>query len=66
MTIDSIATEDESLEPARPVTVTPAPAESDDTPVREADAVSEAGNDGGDAGEPREGDDKQRARGPHG
>jgi 23S rRNA pseudouridine2605 synthase len=63
VTIDPIAPEEESQEPARPQP--PAP-EGDAPAVREANAGSETGDGAADGGEPREGDDKPRARGPHG
>ena len=63
MTIDSIAPEDEPLEPARPL---PVAAEDEAPPAREGDAPGEADGEGADGGEPREGEDKPRGRGPHG
>ncbi len=66
MTIDSIAPEEEPLEPVRPLASVPG--DSDLGPAVEADAQREAANDSGDAegGEAREGEDKPRGRGPHG
>jgi 23S rRNA pseudouridine2605 synthase len=45
--------------------VAPAPAEPDTAPGLDAEAGDKGGTDAGEAGE-REGDDKQRGRGPHG
>jgi 23S rRNA pseudouridine2605 synthase len=59
VTIDSIAPEDEPLEPARPLA--PAP-ETDLAAAPDVKPDGEATDDG----EPAEGDDKPRGRGPHG
>lgn len=63
MTIDSIVPEEEPPEPTRPL---PQAAEGDAPAAQEADGNSDAGSESADGGEPREGEDKPRARGPHG
>jgi 23S rRNA pseudouridine2605 synthase len=63
VTIDSIVPEEELPEPARPL---PRAAEGDAPAPQEADANSDAGNESADGGEPRDGEDKPRGRGPHG
>ena len=63
MTIDTIAPEEEPHEPARPL---PGAAEGNAPAAQQADANSDAGNESADGGEPRDGEDKPRGRGPHG
>ncbi|MGE5162062.1 MAG: 23S rRNA pseudouridine(2605) synthase RluB [Betaproteobacteria bacterium] len=63
MTIDSIAPDQDPLEPARPL---PRADEGEVPAARQADADGGAGNESAEGAEPREGEDKPRARGPHG
>ena len=63
MTIDPIAPEEDPLEPARPL---PQSDEGEAPAAREADGNLDPGYESAEGGEPRDGEDKPRARGPHG
>jgi 23S rRNA pseudouridine2605 synthase len=64
VTIDTIVPEEEPSEPARPLQQ--AAADGDPPAALEADGNRDVGSESADGGEPREGEDKPRARGPHG